>query len=337
MLSSATPSIFSERYVTVGYLAEGLKQLLPDARIASTVRKSRGNWQPLDHDKEVEPLIRGFAPYSNRFEDGTLPKDKHDVFVTTDAYAEGVNLQDSSVLISYDIAWSADVIIQCAGRVMRFWKEPRKLNLYCFTTDKTLNLHVGPVASRPSQRLKILEERLEQATHLTEINILPEEAQTFARLGGLSKIKLEDAGKLDLSLFEAPELSEVSSVLEDLTQLNNHKEYANALPNDISTVFSTPRVQQPILVSLVRANGEEVILSYNPTRNRVAELSEDQFFRLIRCEENTPVAGVDASTVESLRHQCLASWLGARESKNVQHICSAYLLPEGSSETLLAR
>jgi len=42
----------------------------------------------------------------------------------------GVNLQDASVVVSYDIAWTPDTIIQRAGRILRFWKEPRKVQLY---------------------------------------------------------------------------------------------------------------------------------------------------------------------------------------------------------------
>jgi hypothetical protein len=327
--------IFSERYATTGYLEQGLKHLLPQARVVSSVKRVDGVWEPKDHDKEVEPLIRGFAPEANKYEDGTVPEDKYDIFVTTDAYAEGVNLQDSSVLISYDIAWSADTIIQRAGRIMRFWPVPRRINLYCFTTDKKLNLHAGPVASRPSQRLTVLEQRLEQATHLTEINILPEEAETFARLGVLSKITLEDVGQVDLGLFEAPELSEVSSILEDLTQLNRHRAHATSLPDDISSAMVSSNVKTPVLISLVKVGGKDIILSYEPAKERVQELTEDVLFQLIRCEETTPVAPVDPAMIETLRNQAFSRWTQDTETATpVQHICTVYLLPI-STETNL--
>ena len=42
-------------------------------------------------DKEVRDLMLGFAPHSNLREDGSTPEDKYDIFITTDAYNEGVN------------------------------------------------------------------------------------------------------------------------------------------------------------------------------------------------------------------------------------------------------
>ena len=41
----------------------------------------------------------------------------YDVLITTDAFGVGINLQDASVVINYDAAWTAISPIQRAGRV----------------------------------------------------------------------------------------------------------------------------------------------------------------------------------------------------------------------------
>lgn len=324
--------LFTERYATAGYLEAGLRQRLPHlaGRIACAVESDKGEWRLKDHDRQIAPMIRHFAPKANKYEDKSLPDDRYDVFITTDAYAEGVNLQDSNVLVSYDIAWTADTIIQRAGRIMRFWPEPREVQLICFTVDKRVNLHVGPVASRPSHRLRRLEERLERASVLSEIPILPEDEESYPTLRHLSKIEIREQD-LELDLLEAPELSEVSRVLEDYTQLNHHRDEALALEDDIATALVSDKVATPTLLAVLRTTDGPVRLCYD-TRTRVAqEVSENEFFRLLRCDEGTELAAVDPASVESERHFAVTAWIGAsagpNERDDVEHVCSALLVP----------
>jgi hypothetical protein len=89
-----------------------------------------------DFDREVLTLIKGFAPVANA--DKISPREKlvpYDVFISTDAYSTGVNLQDASVVINYDLAWTPDVIIQRAGRILRFWHQPRRVDFIVFVGD----------------------------------------------------------------------------------------------------------------------------------------------------------------------------------------------------------
>lgn len=332
--------LFSERYATAGYLEQGLRRLLPQhgERIACTVEKVKGAWGLKDHRREVAPLIRHFAPQANRGENGLVPEDRYDVFITTDAYAEGVNLQDSSVLISYDIAWTADTIIQRAGRVMRFWSRPRDVQLICFTVDKELNLQVGPVASRPSRRLQRLEARLEEATVLSEIPILPEDEAAYPALAKLSTIEIQEA-EIDRAMLEAPELSEVSRVLEDYTQLNRHRDQAEALDDDIATAFVTDEVTVPTLLTLLRTEHGPVRVRYDTHTHTAQEVSENEFFGLLRCEETTELALVDPARVEGARHEAVAAWLGMGLEQDerlvVEHVCSALLMPTSSDALLV--
>jgi hypothetical protein len=54
-------------------------------------------------------MIRDFAPLSNQ----NLGDSERDIdtLILTDAHSTGINLQDASVMINYDLAWTADVII----------------------------------------------------------------------------------------------------------------------------------------------------------------------------------------------------------------------------------
>jgi superfamily II DNA/RNA helicase len=235
------------------------------------------------------------------------------------------------MVISYDIAWGADKIVQRAGRVMRFWHEPRQVKLLFFTVDKDKNRLLGSVAARPSERLKKLEQRLNQSTNFTEIPILPEDAASYDSLKALSTLKIQE-DELELDLREAPELSEVSSVLEDYTQLLKHRDTANGIPDDIVSAFDTDRVAHLTLVSVLQpVNGEPIRLVYD-LENKTLKQRDDRILELFRCEPETKRADVSRAQIERARYDCVQEWLKQQSESPtpLSHICSVLLIPPGN-------
>ena len=57
-----------------------------------------------------------FSPVSNGYEPSP---DSPDVLICTDADGVGVNLQDASVVVNYDLPHGANGLIQRLGRVLR--------------------------------------------------------------------------------------------------------------------------------------------------------------------------------------------------------------------------
>ncbi len=65
-------------------------------------------------------MIQRFAPFYNKVSEGELAKLKPlRVLVTTDVLAEGVNLQDGTIIVNYDLHWNPVRLIQRIGRVDR--------------------------------------------------------------------------------------------------------------------------------------------------------------------------------------------------------------------------
>ena len=106
--------VYSERLETVLYLEEGLARYQVE-RVASVVEVGESGVQ-LKSSKSIEQLIMHFAPISSAERGKRLPEDRYDVLLATDALSEGINLQDASFLVSYDLAWTADTIRERAGR-----------------------------------------------------------------------------------------------------------------------------------------------------------------------------------------------------------------------------
>ena len=83
--------------------------------VDSAVKEDRGN------------IITRFAPYYNDTSSGDLEAKKIKetrVLISTDVLSEGLNLQDATRLINYDLHWNPVRLMQRIGRV------DRRLNHY---------------------------------------------------------------------------------------------------------------------------------------------------------------------------------------------------------------
>ena len=123
-------SIFTEYADTADYVAEALK----DAGIANVGLASGDSEDP-------SALARRFSPDSNKLpgdeEDAaTESSDPIDVLVATDVLSEGQNLQDSHVVVNYDLPWAIIRIIQRAGRVDRVGQKSDTVNIYLISHKK---------------------------------------------------------------------------------------------------------------------------------------------------------------------------------------------------------
>jgi len=71
--------------------------------------------------KDREKVIKRFAPHYNCTDD-ELPQyidNQIDILISTDVLSEGLNLQDASLLINYDLHWNPVRLMQRIGRVDR--------------------------------------------------------------------------------------------------------------------------------------------------------------------------------------------------------------------------
>lgn len=83
-----------------------------------------GRIEQLDGSRNVDraDVIERFAPYYNGTDSRALAtegRSEIDVLVTTDVLAEGLNLQDATRLVNYDIHWNPVRLMQRIGRVDR--------------------------------------------------------------------------------------------------------------------------------------------------------------------------------------------------------------------------
>jgi SNF2 family DNA or RNA helicase len=121
--------IFSEFADTARYLKRQLHEEGIDGieEIDSASKKNRGD------------VITRFAPYYNESSSGELTaegKSEIRVLVSTDVLSEGLNLQDATRLINYDLHWNPVRLMQRIGRVDRRMNPNIEANLVADHPDQ---------------------------------------------------------------------------------------------------------------------------------------------------------------------------------------------------------
>ncbi len=104
--------IFTEYAETARYL----KKQLGEAGIEGVEQIDSGS------KKDRAEIIRRFAPYYNGATSGTLAEEGETeirILISTDVLSEGLNLQDCTRLINYDLHWNPVRLMQRIGRVDR--------------------------------------------------------------------------------------------------------------------------------------------------------------------------------------------------------------------------
>jgi len=130
-----------------------------------------------------ERRLKRFAPMAN---DYSIKDDELHFLVSTDALSEGVNLQDASIVINYDLPWNPMRIVQRVGRVNRIGSTN---DIYVFNFFPTRDLE------ELLKLLQILWTKIEDVQNLLakEMQILSEEEEvTVDTIGETIKREREE-------------------------------------------------------------------------------------------------------------------------------------------------
>jgi superfamily II DNA or RNA helicase len=92
---------------------------------------------------------RRFSPVSNGVKDA---QNEIRVLVSTDVLSEGQNLQDSHIVLNYDLPWAIIRLIQRAGRVDRIGQKSEKILCYSFLPEDGLE-NIINLRGRLSRRI----------------------------------------------------------------------------------------------------------------------------------------------------------------------------------------
>lgn len=125
--------IFSEFADTIHYLRENLEG-------DKSLNGRELDWITGHHSAdEKQRKIEAFSPESN----DAAPNRGIDILLSTDVLAEGLNLQDASTMVNYDLTWNPVRVIQRIGRIDRLGSMHDEILVGWFGAEDGLNELLG--------------------------------------------------------------------------------------------------------------------------------------------------------------------------------------------------
>jgi Helicase conserved C-terminal domain/PLD-like domain/Type III restriction enzyme, res subunit len=323
--------IFCERHPTALYLAEGLARSFPDGvSLACTVARTAHDTYTLKSDKEVQKLIRHFSPTANAGHGAA--DDRFNVFIATDAHGVGLNMQDASVVINYDTAWTPIEPTQRAGRVLRFWEEPRTVDLYTFVPTVAARSGLTPTLDAVTRRWRNLMVRHGDSQKLIDLAVLPTGTRNDIYLPDVASRVTMESGQLDLDALGD---MDISPYFQHTARLQAHRHEALGIRDDIVSAMQFNGARPRVYV-LVKHGETYAWPVYEPATGTLLDLSPVQLLHLIEATETTPTALVAPDEIEDASDACIRAWCLRSNvpPDDVQRICTLYLKPETEVDTM---
>lgn len=278
--------LFSQFADTVRYL----QRCLSDAGIVSVAAATGDSSDPT-------ALAWRFSPGSNQRRATVAPADELRVLLATDVLSEGQNLQDSAIVVNYDLPWAIIRLIQRAGRVDRIGQQAPTVFCYSFLpadgVEKIIRLR-----GRVRQRLHENAEVVGSDETFFEDEAAPET---------LRQLYHENAGILDGSDDGEVDLASLAyEIWHQATKDNPELEKTIKKLAELSVLYSAkthpPAADAPegVLVYLKTAEGNDVLGWIDREGLNISE-SQLKVLRAAACAPDTPAVARDPRHHEIVR------------------------------------
>jgi hypothetical protein len=289
--------VFTQFADTARYLGEQLKARGIDRLAVAT-----------GQDSDPTELAWRFSPVSNGRRKQVQPEQELRVLIATDVLSEGQNLQDSFIVVNYDLPWAIIRLIQRAGRVDRIGQRAEEILCHSFLPAKGVEKIIH-LRARVRQRL----------SENAEVVGTDEAFFEDDRKGrALLDLYHEKAGILDDNDDSEVDLaSKAYQIWKNATQDDpGLKKVIEEMPAVVySAKAHSASVGQPdeVLVYLHTGQGNDALAWIDSNGQSVTE-SQNAILKAAACEPGTP-----ASPRSATHHQQVASGIAhiVSEERNV--------------------
>ncbi|MEP7286223.1 MAG: helicase-related protein [Chloroflexota bacterium] len=220
-----------------------------------------------------------FSPVSNR---RTLPLDDElNVLISTDVLSEGQNLQDSAIVVNYDLPWAIIRLVQRAGRVDRIGQRAEQIYCYSFLPADGVE-QIIRLRARVRQRLAENGEVVGSDERFFEDDALAQQ---------LRDLYTEKSGVLDAEADSEVDLASYAYQIW-LNATKDNQPLAKAIEDLPDVIYSTRHyqgsVQYPegVLVYMKTADGTDSLAWVDQQGNNVTQ-SQLTILRAAACEPDT--------------------------------------------------
>lgn len=221
-----------------------------------------------------------FSPISNEVEKVPPFEEQTRILVATDVLSEGQNLQDSHIIMNFDLPWAIIRLIQRAGRVDRIGQKSEKILCYSFFpaegVESIINLR------------KRLHDRLAQATQ----TLGGDEIFFDDDVTNIKDLYNEKSGILDDDDDNEVDLSSYAYEIWNKAVKKDPK-LKNIIPSLCDMAYSTRAVGDKShegVITFVRTKGGFDMLSWLSPDGKVISQSQKQILKAMACPPDTPAA-----------------------------------------------
>ena len=264
--------VFTQYSDTARYLYYQLKR-----RGAENIDFATGN------SEDPTKVAEKFSPISNG---GNVPESEQTrILIATDVLSEGQNLQDSHIIINFDLPWAIVRLIQRAGRVDRIGQNAKKILCYSFFpadgVEEIINLR-----ERLTQRINTAAEIVGQDEKFwegTKENL----RDMFNEKAGI----LDDTDDNDVDL--------ASQAFEIWNQaIKANPKLKNIIPNMNDYVYSTKafsgelangmQMPQDGVITYVKTYTGFDMLTWYDAKGEIVSQSQKRILKAMECSIDTP-------------------------------------------------
>lgn len=261
--------VFSQFADTIRYLQDELTR-----QGATELEAATGQ-----HDNPTA-LAQRFSPVSNELR--RKPANEIRVLLSTDVLSEGQNLQDSAIVINYDLPWAIIRLSQRAGRVDRIGQKAEEIRCYSFMPAQGVE-EIIRLRSRVRQRLEENgevvgsdEQFFEDDKHAQQLRDL------YTEKSGI--LDLEADNEVDLSSYA---YQEWANAIKDKPQL---KQKIESLQDGVysSRHYHGSLERRQGVITYVKTSDDTDDLVWLDEEEKIVTESQLAILRVAKCDPDTP-------------------------------------------------
>lgn len=257
--------VFTQYSDTAEYIADQLRR-----RGVQAVDVATGG------SKNQTAIVERFSPASNGAD---IPEaEQTRILVATDVLSEGQNLQDSHIIVNYDLPWAIIRLIQRAGRVDRIGQKSEQIYCYSFFpadgVEEIINLR-GRLNDRINENARVVGSD-EIFFEGNEQNL----RDMFNEKSGV--LDDDDSDDVDLS-------SQAYQIWKNAVDANPR--LAQIIPALSNQVYSTKRTDSPAMAGVItyaRTFNDFDVLTWLAPDGSTISTSQKRILNAMACSINTP-------------------------------------------------
>ena len=222
-------------------------------------------------------IVEKFSPISNDKPNLSVDE-QYRIVIATDVLSEGQNLQDSHLIVNFDLPWAIIRLIQRAGRVDRIGQKANEITCYSFFpaegVEKIISLR------------KRLNDRINTNAHIVgsdEVFFEGNEKNLkdmFNEKSGV--LDEEEDGDVDLS-------SQAFQIWKNATDANPKlAQIIPALSNMIYSTKSVAEMERGGVITYARTYNDFDVLTWLDTNGEIISQSQKLILQTMACSADTP-------------------------------------------------